>query len=272
LEVFQSRVLILNDSSWISLSSTCLPQTVQSSGISYSANLTIGQADWPRTLYVMYRTFGVEAVNSYPVNANLSSVNFVASPWGKPLQDGKATLSPSSGVLQTSQEGGSLFVLASQYPVQLNYSLGFRGGVDLAQGSVTVDGSYSTQNIEVNSAELNVRVLGDQGSPTTLEVTSSQGANITTAPGPAEGNQTVSLFLPTGSYTVTALQAGGESESAKVGLTDGLATAVTLNFNATPTLEIILAVTAAIAAVANVLIWTLRSRSLSSRMARRSKG
>ena len=185
----------------------------------------------------MYRTFGVEAVNSYPVKANLSSVNFVASPWGKPLQDGKATFSPSSGVLQTSQEGGSLFVLASQYPVQLNYSLGFGGGVDLAQGSVTVDGSYSTQNIEVNSAELNVHVLGDQGSPVTLEVTSSQGANIT-ASGPVESNQTVSLFLPTGSYTVTALQAGGESESAKVGLTDGLATAVTLNFNATPIIEI----------------------------------
>jgi hypothetical protein len=266
LEVFQSRVLIINDSSWISLSSTCLPQTLQSPGISYSANLTSGQAGWPRTLYVMYRTFGVEAVNSYPVKANLSSVNFVASPWGKPLQDGKASVSPTSGVLQTSQEGGSLFVLASQYPVQLNYSLGFGGKVDLAQGSVTVDGSYSTQNIEVNSAELNVRVLSDQSSPVTLEVTGSQGANITTTPGPAEDNQTVSLFLPAGSYTVTALQAG-ESESANLGLTNGLATAVTLNFNATPVIEIILAVTAAVAAVANVLIWTLRSRSLSSRMA-----
>jgi hypothetical protein len=271
LEVFESRVLVLNESSWISLSSACSPQTIQSSGISYSANLTSGQADWPRTLYVMYRTFGVEAVNSYPMNANLSSVNFIASPWGEPLQDGKAAVSPSGGVIQTSQEGGSLFVLASQYPVQLNYSLDVGGEVDLDQGSVTIDGSYTTQSIEVSSAELNVHVLSDQNSPVTLEVSGSQGANIIT-PGHVQNGQKLSLFLPTGSYTVTALQAGGGSASATVGLTDGLATAVTLNFNATPTIEIILAVTAAIAAVANVLIWALRSRSLSSRMARRSKG
>jgi len=268
LEVFQTRVLILNDSSWISLSSTCSPRAIQSSDVSYSANLAGGQADWPRTLYVMYRTFGVEAVNSYPLKANLSSVNFVASPWGKPLQDGKASVSSSSGVIQTSQEGGSLFVLASQYPVHLNYSLDIGGVVDLAQASVTIDGSYSTQNVEVSSAELTVHVLSDQSPPITLAVTGSQGANI--APSPVQGGQTASLFLPTGSYTVTGLQAG-ESESAKVGLTDGLATSVTLNFNAIPSLEIILVVTAAIAAVANVLIWTLRSRSLRSRMAGASK-
>jgi hypothetical protein len=264
VEAFQSRVLILDNSSWVSLSSTCLPQTIQSSNISYSANLTRGQADWPRTLYVMYRTFGVEAVNSYPVKANLSSVNFIASPWGKPLQDGKASISPSSGVLQTSQERGSLFVLASRYPVQLNYSLAIAGEVDIPHASVTIDGSYSAQSVEVSSAELTAHVLGAQSSPITLEATGSKGANITS--GPVESGQTVSFFLPAGSYTVTALQAG-QSESAKVGLTDGLATAVTLNFNATPSLEIILAVTAAIAAVANVLIWILRSRSLSSRMA-----
>jgi hypothetical protein len=115
-----------------------------------------------------------------------------------------------------------------------------------------------------------VHVLGDQSSPITLEVTGPQGAKVI-PPNPVQSGQTVPLFLPTGSYTVTVLQAGA-SENANVGLADGLATAVTLNFNATPTLEIILAVTAVIAAVANVLIWTLRSRNLSSRMARRSKG
>ena len=178
------------------------------------------------------------------------------------------SVSPSSEVLQTSQQGGSLFVLASRYPVQLNYSLDIGGAADLTHASVTIDGSYSSQNVNVSLAELTVHVLSDQGSPITLEVTGSQGANITSVP--VESNRTVSLFLPTGSYTVTALQTG-QSESAKASLTDGLAAAVTLNFNATPGLEIILAVTAAIAAVANVLIWILRSRSLSSRMAGTSK-
>jgi hypothetical protein len=146
--------------------------------------------------------------------------------------------------------------------------LAIAGEVDITQASLTIDGSYSTQDVNVSSAELTAHVLSGQSSPITLEATGSQGANITS--GPVESGQTVSFFLPAGSYTVTALQTG-QSESAKVGLADGQATAVTLNFNATPTLEIILAVTAAIAAVANVLIWISRSRSLSSRMAGASK-
>jgi len=268
LEVFQSRVLVLNDSSWVSLSTTCLPQAVQSSEISYPASLTGGQANWPKTLYVMYRTFGVEAVNTYAVKANVSSVNFVATPWGKPLQDAKVSVSPSAGVLQTSQGGGSLFILASQYPVQLQYSLDIGGEVGLAPGALTVEGVLSTQTIEVSLAELTVHVLSDQSSPITLEVTGSQGVNITRAG--VGSNQTVSFLLPTGSYTVTGSQTGN-SQSARVGLTDGFAAAATLNFNATRSLEIILLVTAVIAAIANVLVWTLRFRGLSSRMAGTSK-
>jgi hypothetical protein len=42
---------------------------------------------------------------------------------------------------------------------------------------------------------------------------------------------------------------------------------VTLNFSAFLTFEVILIVTAIMAAIANVSIWILRSRSLSSRLA-----
>ncbi|HKT21977.1 MAG TPA: hypothetical protein VJR06_05130, partial [Nitrososphaerales archaeon] len=76
IAVFQTRVLVLNSSVWVPLSSVCPPQQ-ESSGISYSAPLTGGQASWPRELYYMYRTLGIEAVASFPVNPDLSSVNFV---------------------------------------------------------------------------------------------------------------------------------------------------------------------------------------------------
>ncbi|MDA4115385.1 MAG: hypothetical protein OK442_02380 [Thaumarchaeota archaeon] len=267
LEVFQSRVLVLNDSSWVSLSTTCLPQPVQSSSISYSGSLNAGQADWPRTLYYMYRTSGVEAVAAYPVRANISSVNFEATPWNEPVQDAKVSVTPSAGVAQTSQEGGSLFVLSSGYPAQLSYSLGIGGAAGLAQGELTMGARYTTQTVDVDLAELTVHLLAGQGSPTTLEVTGSQGVDITR--GPVGSNRTVTFFLPTGSYTVTASQAGG-SQSAQVGLTDGVAASVTLNFGASG-LETILVVTAAIAVVANVLVWILRSRSPRSRLASRGK-
>jgi hypothetical protein len=269
LEAFQSRVLILNDSSWLSLSGACLPQQAQSSGISYSGSLTKGQADWPRTLYYMYRTFGVEAVVAYPVRANLSSVSLEASPWKAPLQDAGVSVTHSAGVLQTSQDGSSLFVLASGYPAQLNYSLGIGGAVGLARGELTIGARYATQTIDVTLAELTVHVPGNQSSPTNLRVTGSQGVNVVR--GPIGSNRTTSLFLPTGSYTVTASQAG-ESQSAQVGLTDGVAASVTFNFNALTSLETVLVVTAAIAVVANVLVWTLRSRSAKSRLFTRAKG
>ncbi|HYR04126.1 MAG TPA: hypothetical protein VEO75_01955 [Nitrososphaerales archaeon] len=264
LEVIQSRLLVMSDSSWVSLSDACQPQAVRSQDVSYSASLANGQYNWPRSLYVMYRTFGVEAVSAFPVKANLSAVNFVATPWNSPLQDFKVNVSPVAGIVQTSQEGGSLYVLTSKYPVEFNYSVDISGGHNLAQGRVNLFGRYTAQTSGLKLAKLSVHVLSDQSSPTTLQVTGPQGVSITS--GIVANNQTSSFLLPTGSYAVTASQ-GGNAQSAQVALADGLATAVTLNFSAFLTFEVILIVTAIMAAIANVSIWILRSRSLSSRLA-----
>jgi len=267
LDVFQSRLLIVNDSSWVSLSGACQPEAIQSQSVSYSASLSNDLSTWPDRIYIMYRTFGVEAVASYPVRANLSSVNFVASPWNTPLHNFTVDASPSPGV-QTTQRGDSMFVMANSYPVKLNYSLDFNGGHSLAQGSVTVTAGVS-QVSELKLAQLTVHILSDQSSPTTLEVTGPQGVTITN--GIVGSNQTSSFLLPTGAYTVTASQ-GDNTESAQVSLTDGLAAGVTLNFNTFLTFEIILAVTAIMAAVANLAVLIFNSRSLRSRLASAPRG
>jgi hypothetical protein len=264
LEVVEGRLLITNDFSWVKLPDACQPQAVTSQDVSYSASLTNGQDNWPRSLYVMYRTFGVEAVASFPVKANLSSVNFVASPWETPLQDVKVNVSPSPGIAQTSQSGGSLFVLTSRYPVELHYSLDISGGQNIASGLVGLVRGYTAETRNLNMAKLTVHVLSDQTSPTTLEVKGPQGVSASSSV--VGGNQTSSFLLPTGSYSVTANQ-GGNSQSAQVALTAGVATAVTLNFSAFLTFEVILIVPAIMAAIANVSIWILRSRSLRSRLA-----
>ena len=268
LEAVQSSVLVVNSTSWVSLTNACQPQAIQSPSVSYAASLTNGEANWPRSLFVMYRTFGVEGVAAYPVNPNLSSVNFVVAPWNESLQDVKVNASPQNGILQTSQVGSSLFVLASDYPVRLDYSLDISGGQGLESGTLILTSSYATQTEKVNLAMLTVHVLSDQTAPTTLVVSGPKGVSITS--GLVGSNQTSSFILPTGSYTVTASQAGN-SQTEQVGLTDGLAASVTLNFSTFLTFEIILVVTAALAAIANVLIWVLRSRSLSSRMSATSK-
>lgn len=264
LGVVQTRVLVLNDSYWVSLKDTCHPSSVQSQNISYPSDLTVGRDAWPRNLFVMYRTFGVESVEAFPVRANLSSVDFLASPWNVPLSDIKLNISPSPGVAQTSEFGGSLFVLTSRYPTVVDFSVDVSGGHDAARGGVTLSQRYATQSYLLTLAKLTVRVLSDQGSPATLQITGPQGVNITRGLVPA--NATSSFILPGGSYTIVASQ-GGTSQSAQVSLTDGLSTSVTLDFSTFLTFEIILIATAIMAALANVTVWVLRSRSLGSMLA-----
>jgi hypothetical protein len=273
LEVVQRSILILNDSSWVPLTSTCPPQAVTSAEISYSADLTGGVSNWPSAFYLMYQTFGVEAVSRYPVLANLSSVNFTFPPWnGTPLSV-NVSVSPSAGVLQTSQGGSSLFVLASRYPAQVDYTLDVNGENDLAQGTATVVGSYSSLTEDVSLALLTVNVLSSRNLGTTLDVTGPAGLNISSRH--VGVNQSAAFLLPTGAYTVTGLQANS-SKSAQVSVQDGLADSLTLAFNTAPApsaggsneaLAIILIAAAAVAAIANVAFWLLRSRSLGARMA-----
>jgi hypothetical protein len=270
LDIVQSNLLILNDSLWVSLSDSCPPQSVQTQQVSYSASLAGGQAYWPRTVYLMYRTFGVEGVVSYPVTAKLSSVNFLASPWNESLSDVKVSVAPSSShIMQTSQAGSIVYVLASSYPLNFAYSLDISGGQNVSQGSTTIYGSYSTQTLKVALSKLTIHLLSDQSAPSTVDITGPQGVNITS--NLVGSNQTMSYLLPPGSYTVTGSQAGN-TQSDQAALLKGEAAVVTLNFNTFLSFDVILVVTAALAAIANVVIWVLRSRSLSSRMASPSKG
>jgi hypothetical protein len=271
LDVVQSSVLIVNASSWLSLSSSCEPIPVQSQSINYSESLSTSPTSWPRTLYVMYRTFGVESFISYPVNANVSSMRFIASPWNQPLQDATIDVSPTANILQTSQDGSSLFVLASRYPAQLNYSLNI-GGAKARYQELTIEGNGS-QTAAIDMAKLVVKVAGSPGSTlvgtsatTTIavDVTGSDGLNITET---AKGGQSVSFVLPAGSYTVTATQ-GGASQTTQVGLSNGVETTISLTLSTLPTLEIILVITAVIGALGNLIVWTLRSKRLSLNKAR----
>jgi hypothetical protein len=280
LDVVDSSILIVNESSWVSLTNDCVPQPVKSSDISYPASLTNGESNWPATFYLMYQTFGVEGVASYPVMANLSSVDFTFPPWREPSLNVNVNGSTSAGVLETSQEGSTLFVLSSQYPTKVSYTLDVNGENDLANGTATLVKSYSTLTEPVSLALLTVQVLSNRNLPTVLDVTGPLGVNISSS---AVGvNQTVSFFLPTGTYTVTGLQAN-ESQSAQTSVKAGLADSLTLSFQtvATPasgssyaTFEIILVATAVVAAVTIVAVRVLRvrrSRSLRARMANLSK-
>lgn len=62
LSVSESTVLVLNYSSWVSLSGACPPGEAQATGISYTGSLASGEGSWPRTPYYLFRSSGVEAL------------------------------------------------------------------------------------------------------------------------------------------------------------------------------------------------------------------
>jgi hypothetical protein len=239
--------------------------------------LTNGQSNWPVTLYLMYQTYGVEAVASYPVAANLSSLKFTFPPWNATSLNVSVNVPPSAGVLQTSQAGTTLFVLASQYPTQVAYTLDIDGENDLVQGTASLVKGYSTVQEQIGLGLLMVHVLSNRDLTTTLNVTAVAGVSFSR--GHVGVNQTASFLLPTGAYTVTASQAN-KSQSAQTTVKDGLEDSLTLAFQTAAgssagssyaIFEIILIVTAVVAAIANVAVRVLHSRSPRARMKNASK-
>ncbi len=256
IEVSHYQVLVLNGSSWVPLTAGCRPQALQSTGVSYSGSLAGGEASWPRTLYYMYRVSGVEAVAAYPLRANLSSIEFLASPWDEPLQDAVVSVASSAGVAQTSQQGSSLFVLSSAYPSRVDYSLAI-GGVGLEQGSSAFGADNSVDVVGVSLAQLTVGFSTGEQSPISLSVRGPSGMALSS--NIQAGERTATLFLPTGTYTLTASQSG-QSQSAQVDLVDGQASSASMSFGTLVAFEGLLVVTAVAAALANVLVFVLRSR------------
>lgn len=256
ITVSHYSVLVMNESSWVPLTSACRPQPLQGSGIGYSTSLSSSEASWPRTLYYMYRVSGVEAVTAYPLRANISSMEFVASPWDEPLQDALVTVTSSTGVAQTGQQGGSLFVLASSYPAEVNYSIGI-GGVDVRQGSSTFQSDNSVDVVGVKLSQLKVAFSTADQSAISLSVQGPSGLQVTRT---VQGNEGAAyLYLPTGSYTLTASQAG-QSQSEHADLIDGQAASASISFGTLVAFEEVLVVTAVVAGLANLVVFALRSR------------
>lgn len=272
VDIVQESILVLTDSSWVSLTNACVPQPVVSSDIVYADKLTGGRFNWPLTFYVMYRTDGVEGVASFPVMANLSEVKFDFAPWNVTAL--AVNVLPSNGVLGTSQVGNSLFVLTSQYPNLVYYTLDINGEKDIQGGTAFLSKSYSTVTEQIPLGLLSVRVLSNGNLPTTLDVTGPTGVGVSSDR--VGVNQSGSFLLPAGVYTVTGLQAN-KSQSAQTSVKSGLEDSLTLTFltktasdagGTYATIEIFLIATAAVAAVANVARWLLRSRSLKARLAK----
>jgi hypothetical protein len=243
----EGRILMVNGS-WASLDS-CTNDSLASQNFALEDSVVNGPNHWPKSIYLMYRVFGVEGVSSAPVSAGLSGVSFLASTWRVPLQDVKVEVAPDPRILQVSEQANSVYVLASQYPFALNFSVAI-GGSQAASGSMTIESPYTLTNSSVNVGRLTVLVLGDGGAEAVVQVFGTTGGNITRL---VNGSQSSSFYLPAGSYRVAASD-GFNSLSTTVALTDGSDSTVKLDIGTFQSLEVALTLTAVVG-VASYLVY-----------------
>jgi hypothetical protein len=256
----EGRILMINGS-WASLDS-CTNNPLVSQNFALEDSVVSGPSHWPKSIYLMYRIFGVEGVASAPVSAGLSGVSFLASTWGVPLQDVKVEVAPDPRILQVSEQANSVYVLASQYPFPLNFSVAV-GGSQAASGSLTIESPYTLTNSSVSVGRLTVFVIGDGSAEAVARVIGTTGGNITRL---VNDSQASSFYLPAGSYRITASQ-GFNSLSTTVTLADGSDSTVKLDIRTFQSLQVALALTAVIGAVSYLVYRAVGPRNPKSSVA-----
>jgi hypothetical protein len=199
LSVAQAPVLITdNNTSWISLQNCSGSSTFSGSTFTLSSNLESGTQLWPRDVYLMYMIDGVEMYSMTPLTVEPAAVDVVASPWGTGLTDSALALHSGPDVLVSQTVGDLMFVVANQYPVDLQISL--PPGVN---ETVEIPTAYSYISIQVNSTKLVVdTALG--GKPASGAVLTVYSDNMT-IDRVVSGDEGASVFyLLPGSYNITA--------------------------------------------------------------------
>lgn len=244
--------IVMVNGSWSPLDpSATVPLTSQN--FTLKDGLAGGPASWPRTVYLMYRILGVEGVTSVPVQAGLSGVALLAGSWGVPLEDASIRTAPNPSITQVSQQGNVVYLLGSQYPVKLNFSVSIGGG-RAQSGSQTIESPYALTSDSVSAGRLTVKVAG-YGAGASVLVSGGDGTSITrTVSG---GNGSV-FYVPPGSYNVAATGTF-DSVSTTVTVADGSASSVLLDIGTFHIAEMALVVTASLG-VASFLVYRFRVR------------
>ena len=217
-----------------------------------SFSLSVSLADpvpgWPRTVYTMYESYGVEMVTMTRLDLQPAVVKVLASPWGVPLNDSLIAFTPGPGVAASSSGGATLYVIAAQYPVQVEVSVGGQ------TQSISVEQPFSSTLVQVNSSKLSVA--------TYLNGRSASGASIAVQSGNATlahvvGGAGFSVFyLPQGDYTVQ-VSLGNSTRLEGVSSQAGRASVLDVYFTTVPDREdlYLLLATAGIGAIASALVW-----------------
>ena len=251
ISVQQSQVLAPDNSTWISLSGCSASALVGSETFSLSASLAANASRWPTAVYTMYTSEGVEMVSETALGLMPAVLGVVASPWGTALTDSQLTFTPGPGVEDAASGSGTLYLVASRYPVEVAIL-----GLGSQSQTVLIGRPFSETQVQVNSSKLSVSTYLNGGTASGASITVlSSGDNATVAHAVSGARASV-FYLPDGNYTVEAVLGNATQESMLLSQT-GRATVLTFDFvtqSGQGSLYALLA-TAAVGAAASALLW-----------------
>jgi hypothetical protein len=262
LAVTTTRLLLNGTFNWLWLSG-CSPFAISNSNFTSQVSLVQNPSAWPKALYFMYDSQGIEGISTTPLTINLARVDASTEPKNVTLANLNYTISDNPLVQASESFGGSLYVIAKSFPVSvvINPSL---GSMALAPQNVTITGPFSETRFFIPVGTLQVHVSNDTKplSGASVLVTNTAGGELSSITS-TQGNATV--YLPAGAYNVS-LPAGPAGNSQNALISVGKVSSLYFAFSTPPSFTTTYLITAlsAMALVGltlNVWVWRARNRS-----------
>jgi Carboxypeptidase regulatory-like domain len=205
LGAYESPYLMTNSRGWVALSSCTQLSSVESGTFVMSSSLDDSNSTWPRLLYSMYTAGGVDsyAVSAVPVAEGRIDLGNAAG--AENLLSVGLSVSGAGNGTWDAYDGG-IYVVGTHFPLPLTVSVNFEG-VTSESFDVTIQRPFTFVRLGVAAGSLTVHAAaqGSSVANATVEISAGQAqpASFRTD---SQGNVTVTL--PPGAYSVTAIYSG----------------------------------------------------------------
>jgi len=251
---YETSVLIPDSASWVWLRGCTSTKDIVSSAFSFDLPLGASTTEWPRTVYTMYRSSGVEGLSLEPVSVAPAVINVVAVPWREKMAAARIVVAPGSEIEELKILNGTIYLTASHYPLPLNISLAIGKEVFETQ-TLQVMQPYSIQELDVRAGRLDLvaRLNGSPALGAVVEVFDQKNDTLTMT---TDAGGSTSFLLPAGSYRLTA-NLGNETRVAQFAIQYGQELPLSIEFGSVPsqTLSYSLAIAGIIGAGASIWVW-----------------
>jgi hypothetical protein len=223
ISVSQTEVLLDGSAGWVWLGG-CQSTPVAGDQFGLRSPLASDPSNWPREVYLLFRSFGVEGWARAGVGVDISAVGFVGEPWGVRPDGYDVAVTGSSGVESTSVANGTIYLIDGSTGGTLSYSVGL-GNQSFFTGEAYPQ-PFTFLRVPLNLSRLIVqyRSGGTSVAGGEVQVSNSRGPLSRERTG-RDGSAT--FYLPSGSYNVTASN-GNETVKGSADLLPGQSLTLTL--------------------------------------------